>query len=256
MQTAFRITLRSAHLSSRNLSSVASESLSTVHRGTAFEELSLRLLHEHLSMSLRRVGGKNDGGIDLQGWWWLPSSGSSSTSPTRIRILAQCKAEKRKYGPKYVREMEGVLHRYLNVDSDPVVGLLISSSLFTKAALLRAHSSSAPLILLHIPLGENDIALLQNSYTDALSPNADSRNVDKGLHAVSCNTHSSPPEDHTASLGSLIFNQALGSHAGILRGVLEPRWEYNSSSTFGGRPGLWLNGRRLTSWIPEADSHI
>ena len=148
MQTAFRITLRSAHLSSRNLSSVASESLSTVHRGTAFEELSLRLLHEHLSMSLRRVGGKNDGGIDLQGWWWLPSSGPSSMSPTRIRILAQCKAEKRKYGPKYVREMEGVLHRYLNVDSDPVVGLLISSSLFTKAALLRAHSSSAPLILL------------------------------------------------------------------------------------------------------------
>ena len=46
--------------------------LSTVHRGVAFEERTMRLLQEGLSMSLRRVGGKADGGIDLQGWWWLP----------------------------------------------------------------------------------------------------------------------------------------------------------------------------------------
>jgi hypothetical protein len=46
--------------------------LSTVHRGTAFENRALSLLTEHMSMSLTRVGGSNDGGVDLIGWWWVP----------------------------------------------------------------------------------------------------------------------------------------------------------------------------------------
>ncbi|KAL0958428.1 hypothetical protein HGRIS_000570 [Hohenbuehelia grisea] len=118
-----------------------------------------------MSMDLRRVGGKSDGGIDLLGWWWLPAhvlapeadahfnsdassvdfdaskvdvdasydsglqldSGSKqnphpqcssskqnvNTRRVRVRVLAQCKAEKQKAGPKYIREMEGVLHRYM-----------------------------------------------------------------------------------------------------------------------------------------------
>jgi hypothetical protein len=46
--------------------------LSNVHRGTAFENRALSLLTEHMSMSLTRVGGSNDGGVDLIGWWWVP----------------------------------------------------------------------------------------------------------------------------------------------------------------------------------------
>ncbi|KIJ63758.1 hypothetical protein HYDPIDRAFT_71022, partial [Hydnomerulius pinastri MD-312] len=62
-------------------------------------------------MSLRRVGGKSDGGIDLVGWWWLPFSDSrypDGLHRRRLRIVAQCKAEKKKFSPNYVREMEGV----------------------------------------------------------------------------------------------------------------------------------------------------
>ena len=47
--------------------------LSTVHRGTAFEYRALALLTKHMSMSLMRVGGSYDGGVDLTGWWWVPS---------------------------------------------------------------------------------------------------------------------------------------------------------------------------------------
>lgn len=62
--------------------------------------------------------------------------------------------------------------------------------------------------------------------------------------------------EESASIGSLVFNQALGSSTGILRGILEPRWEYNRSLLRGGRPGLWMNGQRLTSWIPESSSQL
>lgn len=56
-----------------------SAQISTVHRGTAFEKRSLSLLQSTMSMSLNRVGGKADGGVDLLGWWWLPEAGSLGT---------------------------------------------------------------------------------------------------------------------------------------------------------------------------------
>lgn len=155
-------------------------SLSTVHKGGAFEKRALRLLQSSLSMSLQRVGGRSDGGIDLQGWWWLPSQ---SPDRKRIRVLAQCKAEKKKIGPKYIREMEGVLHRF----SSPAVALFISESQFSRETLLRAHSSSIPFFLLHLP----------------------------------------PDDNQDQGIGSIVWNPALSGTDGILGGHTEARWEHS-----------------------------
>ncbi|KAF8886521.1 hypothetical protein BD779DRAFT_1380633, partial [Infundibulicybe gibba] len=202
-------------------------------RGTAFEERSLKILQDDFSMSLRRVGGKSDGGVDLVGWWWLPhldcdislvagpDSGSDSQR-RRLRILAQCKAEKKKLGPNYVREMEGVLHRYLpppaglasqpGVEQHPSIALLISESPFTKATLLRAHSSPIPFFLLHIP----------------------------------------PPPQNTDTQGGIglaVWNPALAGVHGLLKGQFETRWE--RSTTGAERPGLWYRDKKVKSWTPD-----
>ncbi|CDO75003.1 hypothetical protein BN946_scf184965.g5 [Trametes cinnabarina] len=164
-------------MSSRLASSVTA-AMTTVMKGSNFEERSLGVLREHLSMSLRRVGGKGDGGIDLQGWWWLPveclSLALSSSSildscgamRRRIRVIAQCKAEEKKIGPRYIRELEGTVLRHSTnpmrmqtnlppQSGDPtwdaLVGMFISISPFTKASLLLAYSSPIPLALLHLP---------------------------------------------------------------------------------------------------------
>ena len=44
-----------------------------------------------------------------RGFHWDPTM---KTYRRRIKVIAQCKAEKKKLGPKYVRELEGVLHHY------------------------------------------------------------------------------------------------------------------------------------------------
>ncbi|KAG6379858.1 hypothetical protein JVT61DRAFT_10418 [Boletus reticuloceps] len=164
--------------------------LSAVHRGTAFEQRSLQLLQTHFSMSLRRVGGKSDGGIDLIGWWWLPFAtdsdpihrpgalpDSNGLLRRRIRVLAQCKAEKKKFTPKYVREMEGVWHLQARSspslaahpssptpslpssltyepivpDAYPIVALLLSESPFSQSTALHAYRSTVPFLLIHLP---------------------------------------------------------------------------------------------------------
>lgn len=214
---------RQAQLGTRLFSS----QLSTVYRGTAFENRCLDILRDKLFMSLSRVGGKDDGGIDLVGWWWLPDIASSQRSDSlprkRVRVLAQCKAEKKKASPKYVREMEGVLYRYMqdkgvvesedeqgSILSTTCVGLLLSESPFTKSTLLRAHSSPLPFLLLHIPPLD--------------------------IHA-SGNT--------AGTIGSAVWNPALGGEKGLLRGQVELRWELPISRNESGRPGLWFRGSKL-----------
>lgn len=215
---------------------------SAVHRGVHFENRSMTLLEEHLSMSLKRVGGKGDGGIDMLGWWWIPQlshDASLTHNRRRIRIIAQCKAEKKKIGPKYVRELEGVLHRFhmpspLSPNDGeclqdfpfvapqtapqqhiPSVGLFISESPFTTATILYAQSSSIPLLLLHLPQVDQD----------PMSPSCES------------------------SICTATWNPALAGDQGLLGGHMEIRWERSIHGP--DRPGLWWRNVKLPSWAPE-----
>jgi len=199
-------------------------------------------------MSLRRVGGKEDGGIDLLGWWWLPheSPGVSATSlfkRRRIRVIGQCKAEKKKMGPNYVRELEGVLFRFFpsstdtlesELDDDPqdgspqpplsgtVIALLISQSSFTKSTILRANSSPIPFCLLHIP--ELEPAPSERAPAD--------------------------PCTSVKEVGAAWCNPAL---LGLpeLKGRMEVRWERHSGVN-DGCPALWWDGNPLPSWTPDS----
>ncbi|KAI0305123.1 hypothetical protein B0F90DRAFT_1625287 [Multifurca ochricompacta] len=208
--------------------------LSTVHRGTAFEKRASSLLMEHMSMSLTRVGGSYDGGVDLIGWWWLPSGQPSTCADwsianrRRLRILAQCKAEKRKVGPAYLRELEGVVYKHVATAAlespsshipqatistptePPPVAVLVSESPFTRNCLLAAHTSLLPFLLVHLP-------------------------------------PSGP-----GPLGAVFGNPALVSERGLLRGELEIRWERDAAMAGNGRPGLWWQGHPLPNWTPDS----
>ncbi|KAI0797274.1 hypothetical protein BC629DRAFT_258607 [Irpex lacteus] len=221
---------------------------SNVQRGTAFENWSMQVLQTSLSMSLSRVGGRADGGVDLQGWWWLPAktdASDNSITRRRIRVIAQCKAEKKKIGPKYVRELEGVVHQFnagtvpfmsshdtLSTTTETIVpatvGLFISISPFGKLALARALSSSLPLALLYLPMPMNQL-------------------LGEDLHPDSEDTPPPGPD----SIGSMVFNPALGGASGVLKGEFEPRWEYPSRPEGIGRPMLWWQGRRMPDYLPS-----
>jgi len=198
-----------------------------------------------MSMSLKRVGGREDGGIDLLGWWWLPpihnallnhDIATSSSNRRRIRVIGQCKAEKKKLGPNYVRELEGVLFRFLTSPLDkppdpeftnpdtsqlPIVALLMSESEFTKSAILRANSSPIPFFLLHMP----PIDSSDDTTTEA---------------------------DGLGNLGMALCNPALCGTDGLLKGNMELRWERRGLGGAGrGRPALWWGNKKLHSWTPE-----
>ncbi|KAL5514202.1 hypothetical protein ACEPAG_2290 [Sanghuangporus baumii] len=237
-------------LSARGVSSTASslsaDDLSTVHRGTAFENRAMMMLR-YLSMSLTRIGGRSDGGIDLQGWWWLPAPSPTShpeqadlvTDTTgihrrRIRVLAQCKAERKKLGPNYVRELEGVLYRHLHLipshEQDakilPTLALLVSESEFTKATVLCALSSPLPFFLLHLPR-------LSSSNTSKVAVEDDPKSTDR--------------------FASAIWNPALGGQKGLLGGEIDLRWELSQDPTIPRRPSLWFHSTRLESWVPLSE---
>jgi hypothetical protein len=185
----------------------------------------------------------------------------------RLRVLAQCKAEKRKMGPAYLRELEGVVYRHANssaapdssfprwrlaknlgsgsdtqlhptttvtatatataTEDPPVVALLASESAFTRNCFLAANASPLPFLLVHLP------------------PSTGTSNGAAG-----------------ETLGTVFGNPALVSATGVLGGELEIRWERGSAAAVpstgmvddSGRPGLWWQGHPLPSWTPDAET--
>jgi hypothetical protein len=73
---------------------------STTYVGTHYEYIVKSAL-EGLGMSLKRIWGKSDYGIDILGTWCLPSA------PQPLKVLIQCKALVRKIDPSQARELEG-----------------------------------------------------------------------------------------------------------------------------------------------------
>ena len=110
--------------------------MSTSFIGTQFEISTLHILSRY-GFSLRRIGGANDKGIDLCGHFLIPNSNK------RVPILVQCKMESKKIGPKYIRELSGVLASH----TPQTLGLFASHSPFSQQALFTFNSSPFPLIV-------------------------------------------------------------------------------------------------------------
>ena len=99
---------------------------STVFVGTHYE-YTVQTALRRLGMSLKRIGGASDYGIDLLGTWSLPSMSQP------LKVLIQCKALARKVDPSQARELEGA---FVGAPSGwrgtGVVGLLVSQKSATK----------------------------------------------------------------------------------------------------------------------------
>ncbi|KAK2630589.1 hypothetical protein QTJ16_001409 [Diplocarpon rosae] len=101
---------------------------STTYVGTHYE-YTVQFAFGRLGMSLKRIGGKSDYGIDLLGTWSLPSK--STGEP--LKVLIQCKALKEKLGPAVARELEGAfVGAPTGWRGSGVLGLLVSQKSATK----------------------------------------------------------------------------------------------------------------------------
>jgi hypothetical protein len=99
---------------------------STTYVGTHYEYTVQNAL-QGFGMSLKRIGGKSDYGIDLLGTWPVPST----TQP--LKVLIQCKALARKTDPSQARELEGAfVGAPIGWRGTGVLGLLVSQKSATK----------------------------------------------------------------------------------------------------------------------------
>lgn len=227
-----------------------SDTESSVARGTRYEHLCGAVLAHMFGMELERTGGAGDRGIDLRGWWQPPPpppfppsiSASIATKQRRIRIVAQCKCQDeggKKMGPVLVREMEGVVFRASTPASaatqqsrqsdggdqeEITAGIIMSSSGFSKQALLQVRSSNVPLAAIHV--------LAQPSACTADGENA-------AALAARC--------------VSVVWNDRFGSPThGLLEGGMEVRWvrsyspRQNAVEGSMGRPVIYRAGKPLS----------
>ncbi len=121
---------------------------SKTYIGTHYEYTVLNSLRR-LRLSLTRVGGPSDAGIDLLGQWYLPDEPSR-----RLRVLVQCKAYKGYVGPNVVRELEGTFAgAAVGWRGEGVVGMVVSPREATKAVRDALGRSNLPLVWVLVGLG-------------------------------------------------------------------------------------------------------
>lgn len=115
---------------------------STVYIGNHYEYTVLERLRRY-GFSLHRVGGRDDGGIDLVGTWHLPERERERA----IRVLVQCKALKTKLGPNLVRELEGTFRQApVGWRTGQTAGMLVSPREATKGVRDALARSAYPLL--------------------------------------------------------------------------------------------------------------
>ena len=99
---------------------------SNVYVGTHYEYTVQNTLQQ-MGMSLTRIGGKSDYGIDLLGTLTLPAVNYP------LKVLLQCKALSRKASPAVARELEGAfVGAPTGWRGNGVLGFLVSSGPATK----------------------------------------------------------------------------------------------------------------------------
>ncbi|KXG48351.1 Protein of unknown function DUF2034 [Penicillium griseofulvum] len=119
---------------------------SSVHVGTHYEYTVLRTLRRY-ALSLDRIGGRDDAGIDLVGTWHLPERERERA----LRVLVQCKSLKVKVGPNVVRELEGTFRQApVGWRTSETVGVLVSPREATKGVRHTLARSAYPLFWMMI----------------------------------------------------------------------------------------------------------
>ncbi|KUJ16825.1 uncharacterized protein LY89DRAFT_65417 [Mollisia scopiformis] len=112
---------------------------STTYVGTHYE-YTVQSALERLGMSLKRIGGKSDCGIDVLGSWSLPSA------PQPLKVLVQCKNIARKIDPSQARELEGAfVGAPLGWRESGVLALLVSQKSATKGVRDALRRSRWPM---------------------------------------------------------------------------------------------------------------
>lgn len=123
---------------------IALPTTSTVYVGTHYEYTVQQSLRRY-ALSLHRIGGRDDAGIDLIGTWHLPERERERA----VRVLVQCKALKTKLGPNLVRELEGALRQApVGWRTGQTAGVLVSPREATKGVRDTLARSSYPLFWL------------------------------------------------------------------------------------------------------------
>ncbi|KAK9767457.1 hypothetical protein K7432_002765 [Basidiobolus ranarum] len=125
--------------------------------GTLFEYQINKLL-KNFHIETRRCGGSDDKGVDLRGSWTLPGR--------TLPIVAQCKHEKKKVGPNYVREIQATVER----ETPGTLGILVSNKGFTKFALAQFSPAKAPIILITVNENLDIVGFHFNLATEKLLP--------------------------------------------------------------------------------------
>lgn len=129
---------------------------STVYIGTRYEYTVAESLVP-MGFDVLRTGKTSDFGIDLLGWWRLPSS------PDPIGVLCQCKAHAKKLAPQNVRELEGSFSGApARWQGKGVMGFLVAPSQATKGMREALIKSSLPLAFMQITREGKVLQMLWN----------------------------------------------------------------------------------------------
>ncbi|ETN37724.1 uncharacterized protein HMPREF1541_07347 [Cyphellophora europaea CBS 101466] len=137
----------------------------TTYTGTRYEYLAQDSL-QRLGFELLRTGKTGDRGVDLAGWWHLPSpaSGNENQQTERLKVVVQCKFVKgRQQSPSVVREMDGAfLGAPAGWRNGAVIGVVVSTRPATKGIISALGSSKRGMVWIcmeehEVPKHEEDL---------------------------------------------------------------------------------------------------